>query len=44
MKKITAFELDSTKKYKKPIESIYSVTPAGRLLNMEMIKKIRNLS
>lgn len=44
MEKITVFELENLRKYKKPAQSIYPVTSSGRYLTKEMVDKIRSLS
>ena len=44
MSEITIFLLENIREYKKPIRSIYPITPSGRYLTSEMIKKIRSLN
>ena len=44
MSEVTIFELENMRKYKKPVGSIYPVTPSGRYLTKEMIDKIRSLA
>ena len=44
MNEITVFELKNVRKYEKPLNSIYRITPSGRYLTKEMIDKIRSLS
>ena len=44
MSKVTIFELENVMKYKKPVKSMYPVTPSGRYLTKKMIHKIRSLS
>jgi len=41
MKEITLLELDKVRKYKKPVKSVFYVSPAGRYLTKEMAEKIR---
>ena len=44
MCEITVFLLENIRKYKKPTRSVYPVTPSGRYLTSEMIRKIRSLN
>jgi len=44
MRELTVFTLEKTKKYRKPVDSIYTVTPSGRSVTQKMIDKIRQLS
>lgn len=44
MSEVTVFELENMRKYKKPVRSIYTVTPSGRYLSKEMVDKIRSLT
>lgn len=42
MHEVTVFELQNMRKYKRPVRSVYPITPSGRYLTKEMIDKIRN--
>lgn len=44
MRELTVFTLEKMKKYRKPVESIYAVTPCGRYLTTKMIDEIRQLN
>lgn len=44
MKTLTIYELKNPRRYKNPIESIFPVTPSGRYLTQEMVRKIRSLT
>jgi hypothetical protein len=44
MRKVMVFELSNTRKFKRPVRSLYPVTSSGRYLTKEMNDKIRSLS
>lgn len=44
MSEVTVLELKNSRRYKKPVKPIYPVTPSGRYLTKQMVKKIRSLS
>ena len=44
MSEVTVLELKNSRRYKKPVKSIYPVTSSGRYLTKQMVKKIRSLS